>query len=297
MSFNVRYPQIDFSKVPAHWAPNVAFSQERNATSLIPAPVEPWLIKLLQSVLDQPVLDQLPATDHKLRDEVMAFIRQESQHFKQHRLFNDAIIAQGYPRLAEFEKQLADELEAMRETRSLKFLFAYADGFESLGAVSGALWFGAIHELTDGADPNAVALWKWHMAEEFEHREVCFKVYKALFCRGLVNSIVNGYFYRLYGFIFALRHLGGFTRRALRYMLQTDKRTMTEADWQKVVADLEVMRKFMRKHFLPKLLLNFLPWYDPGRKRAPRGLAEYLRQFEPGGVYARSRGRTAAPAA
>jgi len=48
------------------------------------------------------------------------------------------------------------------------------------------------------------------------------------------------------------------------------------------------MDAFQRRQVLPQLLKNFLPWYDPGRKRTPRGLPEYLKLFEPGGPYARS---------
>lgn len=285
MALTIRYPAIDFSKVKPHWARNIAFAQDRNATSLIPTPVEPWLIKLLQSVLDK-----LPADKPELREDVLGFIRQESQHFKQHRLFNEAMVAHGYPRLAEFEQRLAADLDEFMKTRSLKFLLAYADGFESLGAVSGLIWFEKSDRMLEGADPNAVALWKWHMAEEFEHREVCFDVYHALFGRGFWNAIVNGYFYRIYGFLFAMRHLKSHSDRMRDYMLAIDLGRMTAAEKAQLARDTREYAAFQRKHFLTQLLKNFLPWYDPGRKRTPRGLTEYLREFEPGGKYARAKG-------
>lgn len=281
MELTVRYPKIDYSKVPAHWTRNIAFAQDRNATSLIPAPVEPWLIKLLQSVMDK-----LPPNDRQLRADILGFMRQESQHYKQHRLFNTAMIAQGYPQLAAFEQQLTDELEDFLKTRSLKFLLAYADGFESLGAVSGGIWFEKSDQMLEGADPNAVALWKWHMAEEFEHREVCFKVYKAMFCRGLRNRIINGYFYRIYGLWFAIKHLQGHAGRWRTYLLDVDRAKMTDAEKQKLAADEKAFARFQRDTFLRQLLKNLLPWYHPGRKRTPKGLMEYLRQFEPGGEFA-----------
>lgn len=288
MSFTVRYPDIDYSQVQPHWARNIAFAQDRNATSLVPTPVEPWLIKLLQAALDK-----LPADRPELRASALAFIRQESQHFKQHRLFNERMIACGYPRLAEFEQQLADELEEFLKTRSLKFLFAYADGFESLGAVSGRIWFEQSDQMIEGADPNAVALWKWHMAEEFEHREVCFNVYHALFSRGFWNAIVNGYFYRVYGFVFAMAHLRGHTNRMRAYMLELDRQKMSAAEQEKLERDIREFVAFQKKYFFAELLKNFLPWYNPARKRTPRGLVEYLREFEPGGRYARAQGSAA----
>jgi predicted metal-dependent hydrolase len=90
MAMIVRYPRIDYSKIRAHWAPNIAFAQHQNATSIIPAPVEPWLIKVLQRAKDM-----LPAGKTELDAEMTAFIGQESQHFRQHRMFNKVIAAQG----------------------------------------------------------------------------------------------------------------------------------------------------------------------------------------------------------
>ena len=38
---------------------------------------------------------------------------------------------------------------------------------------------GAKPQLLEGAHPAMVALWKWHAAEENEHKNVAFDVYKA----------------------------------------------------------------------------------------------------------------------
>lgn len=275
MGITVRYPRIDFSRIRAHWAPNIAFAQFQNATSIIPAPVEPWLIKVLQVAMDR-----LPAGQERLREDMAAFIGQESQHFRQHQKFNKVIAAQGYPRLLDFEKQLADDLERFLKEKSLKFQLAYADGFESLGAVQGGLWFGRMDALTEGADPDALALWKWHMAEEFEHREVCFQIYHTLFSRGLWGKIWNGYFYRIYGCIFAIYHLRGYMARMFDYLVEQDKRTMTEAEKAAYDREIKAVNSFQARVFFPQLLKNLLPWYNPGRKRTPAGLFEYLHQFE-----------------
>jgi predicted metal-dependent hydrolase len=277
MAMIVRYPRIDYSKIRAHWAPNIAFAQHQNATSIIPAPVEPWLIKVLQRAKDM-----LPAGKTELDAEMTAFIGQESQHFRQHRMFNKVIAAQGYPRLPEFEKQLADDLDGFFRNRSLKFMLAYADGFESLGAVQGGLWFGKMDHLLEGADENAIALWKWHMAEEFEHREVCFRIYHALYSRGLWGKIWNGYFYRIYGCVYAMMHLQGYMGRMFQYLIDQDRAHMSEAAKVQLDADVKALKKFQLGVFFPQLLKNFLPWYNPGRKPTPVGLFEYLRQYEKG---------------
>lgn len=275
MAIVVRYPRIDYSKVRAHWAPNIAFAQNQNATSIIPAPVEPWLIKVLQIAVDK-----LPAGQTALREDIAAFIGQESQHFRQHRMFNKIIAAQGYPKLPEYEKALADDLDGFLKNRSLKFMLAYADGFESLGAVQGGIWFERMEELTAGADSNAVALWKWHMAEEFEHREVCFNIYHAIYSRGLWGKIWNGYFYRIYGCIYAMAHLQGYMGRIFAYLIEQDRKAMSDDQKRKLDADIKAFNSFQLRVFFPQLLKNLLPWYDPGRKRTPAGLFDYLRGYE-----------------
>lgn len=275
MPIVVRFPKIDYSEIRPHWAPNIAFCQDRNGSSIIPTPVEPWLIKLLQEAMPA-----LPEDDEELKSDIRAFIGQESQHYRQHRQFNKTIISAGYPRLADLEAELSADLERFSRTRSLKFLLAYADGFESLGAVAGSVWFEHSDEMIGDADNAAIRLWKWHMAEEFEHRDVCFRVFKAAFGRGLFKSIVNGYFYRVYGFVFAMWHLRGFARRASDYLLETDRQKMNEDERRKLDDDIRRFKRFQRKWFLRPLLANFLPWYDPAKKPVPKGLFEYLRQFE-----------------
>lgn len=279
MTMIVRFPKIDYSKIRAHWAPNVAFAQYQNATSIIPAPVEPWLIKVLQAALPR-----LPEGDASLLQDVQAFIGQESQHFRQHRMFNKVIAAQGYSKLAEYEAKLAADLDAFLKNRSLKFQLAYADGFESLGAVQGGIWFGKIEELTDSADENAVALWKWHMAEEFEHREVCFQLYHRIFARGLWRSVWNGYFYRVYGCIYAMAHLQGYMHQMFAYMIEQDRLAMTAMESEKLDRDIAALKRFQRREFLPQVLKVLLPWYNPGRKKIPAGLFSYLKKFERPGL-------------
>lgn len=282
MTFPVRFPNIDYAQVEPHWAPNIAFAQDRNAASTIPTPVEPWLIKVLQTALAR-----FPNADARLREEVNAFIGQESQHFRQHRQFNKMMIAAGYPKLAEFEKALADDLDGFLKNRSLKFQLAYADGFESLGAVAGGVWFEKSDRFIAGLDSPGCTLWKWHMAEEFEHREVCFKFYHALFGRGFWNAIGNGYFYRLYGFVYAMTHLGKYSKKVGAYLLELDRVKMDQDQRDSLDRDIREFNAFQRRVVLPQLAKNFLPWYNPGRKRTPKGLFEYLRQFDPGGALAR----------
>lgn len=280
MALTVRYPRFDWSDFRFHWSHNLAFSLDRNATGIIPSPVEPWLIKLLQEAMPL-----LPPGYDWLKEEAQAFIAQESQHFRQHRTFNRLIAESGFPRLPAMEARLAADLEEFTRTKSLKWRLAYADGFETLGAVSGALWFEKSEPMIGGLDNAPIRLWKWHMAEEFEHREICFQFYKALYGRGPVRRITNGYFYRIYGLITAIRHLRGFAAEAVAYMRDVCLMQMSPEEKRQLAADTRAFNRFNARAFLGPLLANLLPWYDPGRKREPRGLSAYLRKFEKDGEW------------
>ncbi|MDF8334942.1 metal-dependent hydrolase [Novosphingobium cyanobacteriorum] len=292
MALTVRFPKIDYSAVQAHWARSHAFSQHRNATSFIPTPIEPWLIKVLQNA--RPLI---PATETRLLEDIDGFIAQESQHFRQHRMFNRRLVEQGYPEMAVMEKELEDDLDEFLKNRSLKFQLAYADGFESLGALSGWVWFEKSDEWLAGADPELTAMWKWHMAEEFEHRHVCFDLYHTIYGKGFWNAILNGYFYRIYGLLFAIRHLTtGYMNRMYEYLMTIDRAKMSPEELEESKADEKRFKKFLMSTAWP-LLANLLPWYNPSRKRTPRGLMEYLKRFETGGDYSRTSTRAEAATA
>jgi len=98
-----RFPKFDFSQVKAHWAPHLEFSQNFNSASLIPAYVEPFLLKVMK--IAQGKIDPGNA---RLHNELDIFCKQEMQHCKQHLAFNRAIRAQGYEGLKPFEDAAVD---------------------------------------------------------------------------------------------------------------------------------------------------------------------------------------------
>lgn len=273
-----RLPKIDYSRVRPDWAPNREFAHDRNAASTIPTYVEPYLIQVMQRAKAA-----LPDHETRLREEIDWFIAQESQHFRQHNAFNRKIRESGYPGLAPFEERLKQDYVEFLRDRSLKFNLAYSEGFESMGPPAALTWFERSDELLAGADPEAIALWKWHMAEEFEHRDVCFRLFKALYARSPWGRIWNGWLYRAYGFICAIRHLGAYSKAARAYLIATDRAGMDAQALARSRANEKAVNRFTLRTMGPELLKVFSPFYDPARKRAPRGLDDYLRRFEKGG--------------
>ncbi|WP_044560081.1 metal-dependent hydrolase [Azospirillum sp. B4] len=273
----VRLPKIDYANVRPHWAPNWEFAHSVNASSTIPAFVEPYLIKVMKLAKEV-----LPPAEEELHRDIDIFIAQEAQHFRQHNGFNRRI-RESYPDIAPHETKLGEDYEVLLRERSLKFNLAYCEGFESLGPPAAMMWFEKYDDFLVGADPEAIALWKWHMGEEFEHRTVCYRLFHALYARSLWGRFWNGWLYRVYGFIYAVRHLGTYSKMVRKVLVDTDRRSMDEAALAQSRTNAQTFAEHLKRHTLPQLVKVLSPFYDPGTKPEPRGLSEYLRRFEKGG--------------
>ena len=110
-------------------------------------------------------------TPPKLAAEIQAFIKQEVIHSREHVAFNRHVVDQGYD-----VGLLEDDVQ-----RSL----ALTKGRHPIGNLAATMaleHFTAIlaHELIahgphlDGGERQAVALWRWHAAEEIEHKGVAY---------------------------------------------------------------------------------------------------------------------------
>ncbi|WP_181814692.1 metal-dependent hydrolase [Sphingomonas aracearum] len=110
-------------------------------------------------------------TPPKLAGEIQAFIKQEVMHTREHVAFNRHVADQGYD-VRSLEAEV-DRVLAITKGRP---------PIASLAATMALEHFTAIlaHELIAdprhlaGGDPDAVALWKWHAAEEIEHKGVAY---------------------------------------------------------------------------------------------------------------------------
>lgn len=267
----VRFPKFDFSGIRAHWAPNLEFAQRANAASLIPAYIEPYLLKVM--IKAKPMID--PSKKQVIED-LDIFIKQEMQHCKQHIAFNKRMHELGYDWLKPIERDYEATYKRFLATKSMRFNLAYCEGFESLSATACELYFEDYNELLEGADPEPTNMWRWHLAEEFEHRTVCSDVYHEL--SGL--NPVFAYFYRLYGYFYAIVHLGRFQTMVAAKLLEHDRARMTPAEVEESLARDKYARKIMGRRFFSFFLSICSPFYDPAKRREPNGYREYLDNFE-----------------
>ena len=265
----VRFPKWDFSKVRAHWAPNHEFAQMQNAASIVPAYIEPYLVKVMQQAQLA-----LPARHEKLHRDLAIFIKQEMQHCRQHLAFNKALRAQGYEGLLAIEQDYERDYDDFLARKSLRFNCAYSEGFEALSSIAVTAYFEQYDEFLEGADPDSADLWRWHLAEEFEHREVAHEVYHTLFGRGPV-----AWAYRVWAFFIAVRHIRSYVARAENYLLSVDRAGMSPEELEASRARQARVKAVTASRAKEHLKTILSPFYKPARRAAPAGLQEVLDRF------------------
>ena len=282
MNMTVRYPEIDFENCFPKWAPNLEFAMQMNAFSITPVHIEPYIVKVYLEA--KKLLD--PVKDAELIKEVEWFVAQETQHYRQHMRFNSVFTTPRYPLVEPLGKKFAEDLEGFRKHRPLKFNLAYIEGFESGGGVFFRVWFEKLGKYRFGAKPQALLLYDWHFAEEFEHREVAYKLYMRLVANGnIFRRIWYGYFYRIYGVVRMMAHGGKHSDAIRKHMLDVERKEMTPEQAAASVAREKALGRSIFMMTTRGLTAILSPFYDPHKKPPPEGLKEVLADFDQGGKY------------
>jgi len=144
------------------------------AMGLYVAHLEPFFVKSLRRVMGQ-------IRDEALREDADRFSRQEAQHYRRHMDFNQAVFAHGYPGLEQRVDILKRDFEGFLADKTDRFRIGYIEGFESFTTQF------ALRTLASGLYDHRRTtrsigdLFKWHMLEEVEHRNVAFDVYGHLY--------------------------------------------------------------------------------------------------------------------
>lgn len=263
----VRQPEIDFSHVEPRWGADGEFAQSFNALSTVPAYLEPYLIVVVRRAREK-----LGPGDEALLADTDVLIKQEAQHFKFHRAYNKHLREAGnYTGMLALERRYEAIFERLLK-RSLRFNLAYAEGFEALGSASAEFWVDHAQRVVSGIDPATLELWRWHFAEEYEHRTVCYRLYHRLYGHGPTQ----GYVTRVATFLYALWHIDRHTTRVTKYLVSEDQKHMSPAE---VAASKERARtatRNRRKSMRTTIRRVVRPSYDPADLPAPRLLADAL---------------------
>lgn len=265
----VRYPEFDFSNTSVFWCENPEQSQVINAGNIIPAYIEPFLIKVMRKAKKE--LD--PVADAQLIADMDIFNRQEAQHMKVHGEML-TVVRNAYPGMKPIEEAYEADYNRMLKERPLPWLLAYCEGFEAFGSNAAEAWLdGRMQGNIEGADPTVVEMFRWHLAEEYEHRTVAHRVYHRL---GNQGGPVRTYFRRLGGLWNSAKHMMGYANQLEKFLIAADQQGMTPAELK---ASNERLKKAKRVKAAPRFLafLKILsPRYDPANTPAPQNLDKVL---------------------
>lgn len=243
---------------PLYIAGNAALSYSHTALGLYVAYLEPFVVKATRKVLDQ-------IRDDTLREDVDRFCRQEAQHYQRHIDFNKVVIAHGYPGLEERIDILRRDFDRFLADGTDQFCVGYAEGFESYTTQSALQMFELgiyDHRRTTRAFGD---LFKWHMLEEIEHRNVAFDLYQHLY---------GGYFFRARMCWIAQTHMSRFFRDCRKIMSQAD--VPRHGDRCRITAKGELL---LATNLFGMRARSMLPGYTPHKYRLPAKITELSAQF------------------
>jgi len=167
-------------------------------------------------------------TDPALKADIQGFCGQEGFHRREHQRYNETLCAaRGYD-LDALEGTLTRRLRwAQKNLSPLKNL-AVTVAIEHFTAVLAEILLRQ-GSILDSADPAMRALWRWHAAEELEHKTVAFDVYRAV---GGSEALRRGVMRRASVFLaFELT-------RALVTILRRDGQLFNVALWRRGLASL-----------------------------------------------------------
>lgn len=244
---------------PAWCPPFPEFAAGCNSVSLIMPYAEPYFVKSVRSATGE--------LDGALLTQTEEFLRQESQHHRQHRRFND-IIDTHYPRIPTVERWMKRTYGWLSDTRSQRFNLAFAAGSETI-AFTLARWVDDnLDRLFAGADPLPATLFLWHLAEEVEHKTAAFDVWEAIdgkrrrYAFAMSLSFVILAWFTMIGSLTQLFHDGrGFYPMTYFRLLRWGLSYAWSA--------------------LPTMLGSALPGHNPSAFTDPSWLTTWLREFDP----------------
>lgn len=276
-AIEVRRIPFEFTgDIPAVWHPTQhEWSHMVNGASLTMPYLEPFLNRTMREALEK-------IDDPDLREDMDGFVRQEAQHYTNHRRYNEMLKASGYPELADVEATFEADYAAL-EQRSLEWRLAYSAGFETM-TMGITEWLITDREsLFHGADPTVTSLVLWHMVEETEHKSVAYDVFQA---------VSGNYLLRLAGLLWGSLHVGLMSRRAYIVMLKKDRLWMNFRSRMRL---WKMVGRFFRKAgsaMLRALRRDYHPdrvedpnWIDQWRfafAEQPSGLVPLLNTAEKG---------------
>lgn len=247
VSIQPREPDTEaLRKAPKLWLGNNAqLTAFNNVFSLYIPRGELFFIRSVRNYKDQ-------IKDPELKAMVVAFMQQETLHSKAHDAFNESFKLHGFDVDGELEYiyKIFDRVEKYVPKiiqLGMTVFFEHITATMAAGAFEG--------QLAGEIDPEVHAFNLWHAAEELEHKNVAFDVFK---------EVGGGYLTRaLSGFVAPLI-MFPFVRRSMKRMLKVYNEPATEDNKRQfkiVEAAKERQALVIKKFYSP----SFHPWNQDDR--------------------------------
>lgn len=183
---------------------------------------------------------------------IKGFIKQEALHGKQHRAINDALVANGYEKIAEFDARLAKARKLAREKYSILFRLGLTAAAEHFTATLSRYALLKNNSLIEQSKEPFRQLLFYHAYEEIEHKAIVFDLYK---------TAGGGYLLRAFTHVLGMLDVLLSTRFKHKYLLKKDGlwnvRYRIKAFW--FVWGL----KGVAWGLLPDMLKYFIPGFHP----------------------------------
>jgi len=160
------------ASVPRHWhgAGRSVTTFFDNLSVLFPAG-ERFFMASVRAYDDQ-------VTDESLKAAVRVFCGQEGIHAREHVRYNEMLASLGYP-VPAMEKRVKRILRGTAKRLTPRRQLAVTCALEHFTALLGQLVL-TDPKVLEGADETMAALWRWHAAEENEHKAVAYDVFNAV---------------------------------------------------------------------------------------------------------------------
>jgi predicted metal-dependent hydrolase len=215
--------------------------------------------------------------DEALLREVRAFCGQEGLHGREHERYNAWLLSHGLP-VDRLERSVDRLLKGVKKRLPLRMQLAATCALEHFTAIMAQMLLGHPENL-EGAHPTMAALWRWHAAEENEHRAVAYDVYMA-----------SGGHYAERVTVMLVASLI-FWARVARHQVQLMKADGTASspeEWRALLSYLFVTPGTLRR-ILPHYLAYYRPGFHPSDIDSSALLAEWERELGSSETYAQAR--------
>jgi predicted metal-dependent hydrolase len=158
---------------PYQWLPvNPDFGHLLNGIGVIAVAFETYIVSVVRQAFDL-------IADAGVADEADAFLRQEAQHARAHRLHLRALAAQ-HPGVKGVLDDAVASYDTLLDTEPLEFHLAYIADLEATFTPLFTMMLNNRAALFEPGDDRVASLFLWHFVEEIEHRSSALVIYDAV---------------------------------------------------------------------------------------------------------------------